>query len=85
MRPTDTARFAKHETMQVLWAQILKTQWPAREVLGEKSAHHGEIANDRRAGQTTFRDQESLIVSSKLPKSGSVCVWPSRRNGAKAA
>jgi hypothetical protein len=85
MRTTDTARFTKHEAMQVLWAQILKTQWPALEMLREKSARHSEIANDRRAGQTPFRDQESLIVSCELPQSGSVCVWPSQRNGAEAA
>jgi hypothetical protein len=85
MRTADTARFAKHETMQVLWTQILKTQWPALEMLREKSAHHGDIANDRRAGQTTFRDQESLIVSCELPQSGPVCRWPSRGNGAAAS
>src|SRR5213593_4846894 len=85
MRTTDTARFTKHETMQVLWAQILKTQWPALEMLREKSAHHGDIANDRREGQTTFRDQESLIVLCELPLSGPVSIWPSRGNGAKAA
>src|SRR5437867_3583591 len=85
MRTADTARFTKHETMQDLWAQILKTQWPALEMLREKSAHHGDIANDRREGQTTFRDQESLIVSCELPNSGSVCVWPSRRNSAATA
>src|SRR5438128_4965967 len=85
MRTTDTARFTKHEAMQVLWAQILKTQWPALEMLHEKSPHDGEIANDRRAGQTAFRDRESLVVSCELPQSGSVCVWPSRSNGAEAA
>src|SRR5437016_9420113 len=85
MRTADTARFTKPETMQVLWAQILKTQWPALEMLREKSAHHGDIANDRREGQTTFRDQESLIVSRELSHSGPVCIWPSRGNGAEAA
>jgi hypothetical protein len=75
----------EHETMQVLWAQILKTQWPAFEMLRQKSAHYGKIANDRRAGQTTFRDQKSLIVSCEPPKSGSVCLWPPRRNGAETA
>jgi hypothetical protein len=55
MRTTDTASFTQHEAMQVLWAQILKTQWPALEMLHEKSPHYGDIANDRRAGQTAFR------------------------------
>jgi hypothetical protein len=85
MRTTDTARFSKHEAMQVLWAQILKTQRPALEMLRDKSPHHSEIANDRRAGQSAFRGQESLIVSCELPQSGSVWVWPSRSNCAEAA
>src|SRR5205823_4779948 len=85
MRTTDTARFTKHEAMQVLWTQILKTQCPPLEMLREKFPHHGEIANHRRAGQSALRDQESLVVSCEPPQSGLVCVLPSRRNSAGAA
>ena len=79
MRTTDTARFIKHETMQVLWAQILKTQWPALEMLGEKSAHHGEIANDRRAGQASLfgsasePEDDTKAVAATLPD---IPEWP---------